>query len=325
MTGNINYTASDLAFLVPTKDRPEKIKNLLNSLVIQSTKCNRIIIIDGGESIENVVMSYKDRLPVEYYECKPPGQIRQRNMGIALLDNRTRLVGSLDDDIVLMPDAVEKMIEYWNTLPQETAAVSFNIINCKPEKHTWLKGLMGLTGRQAGKVLRSGINTPILSINENISSQWVCGGATIWRQEILKTYTNSPQDAMWASSEDLNFSYPIGKLYPLFICADAKVNHEHVYDLRIKRKHRYYGRTETLWRFFFVESNQELSRTVFLWSQATTIVARFIKGIISFQPRHFEFGLGQIEGVISGLKAIVKKQDLKELLNETKATSKSIK
>ncbi|MBT9485466.1 glycosyltransferase [Sediminibacterium sp.] len=312
-----NYIGSDIALLVPTKDRPGKIKNLLDSLAAQTTQCSRIIIINGGECIEHVVMCYKDQLPVEYYECKPPGQIRQRNLGISLLDSRTPLVGSLDDDIILMPDAIEKMIAYWNKIPAETAAVSFNIINCKPEKHTWLKGMMGLTGPQPGKVLSSGINTPILSLNESIPSEWVCGGATIWRQEILKKFTNSPQDAMWASSEDLNFSYPIGKYYPLFVCADAKVKHEHVYDLRIKRKYRYYGRTETLWRFYFVESNKELSRCAFLWSQVTTIIARFVKGVISYESRHFQFAYGQIEGVIAGMIAIAYKKSLKELLNDT--------
>lgn len=314
---NIKYIGADLAFLVPTKDRPHKIINLFDSLVEQTVQCGRIIVVDGGASIEEVVLSYKNRLPVEYYECKPPGQIRQRNMAISKLDSTTVLVGSLDDDIVLMPDAIEKMIDFWNTIPENTAAVSFNIINCQPESHTWLKGMMGLTGPIPGRVLKSGINTPILSIMQDISSQWVCGGATVWLQEILKEYTNTPQDAQWASSEDLNFSYPIGKIHPLFVCASAKVNHEHVYDLKIKRKHSYYGRTETIWRFYFVESNKELSRTVFLWSQLTSILARLVKGIISFKSRHFQFALGQLQGVTRGLIAVMRGRGLKELLDES--------
>lgn len=317
-----NYIGSDIAFIVPTKDRPRKIKNLLDSLAAQTTQCSRIIIINGGECIKDLVLGYKERLPVEYYECQPPGQIRQRNMGISLLDIKTPLVGSLDDDIVLMPDAIEKMISYWNIIPTETAAVSFNIINCKPEKHTLLKGMMGLTGPQPGKVLSSGINTPILSISENIPSEWVCGGATVWRQTILKQFTNSPNDAMWASSEDLNYSYPIGKFYPLFVCAGARVNHEHDYDLRIKRKHLYYGRTETLWRLYFVESNKELSRVFFLWSQATTILARCLKGIISLNSRHFLFALGQLQGLYIGLKVIARKKDIKVFLNESSLGNK---
>lgn len=313
-----NYLGSDVAFIIPTKDRPEKIKCLLDSFVVQTIKCNRIIIVNGGECIKHVLVSYSNRLPLEYYECNPPGQIKQRNMGISLLDSSTPLVGTLDDDIVLMPNAVEEMLGYWNKIPLDTAAVSFNIVNCIPEKHTWLKGIIGLSGPTPGKVLRSGVNTPILSVHESISSQWVCGGATVWRLEILTKFANYPQETMWASSEDLNFSYPIGKCYPLFVCAEAKVNHEHVFDLRIKKKYRYYGRTETLWRFNFVESNLELSRGAFICSQLSTVIARFVKGCISFERRHFQFAIGQMEGLIAGMIAIVYQKNLKELLNDTK-------
>ena len=312
-----NYTGADLAILIPTKDRPVKIKNLLDSLILQTEQCRKIIVVDGGVSIEDLVLSYQDKLPVVYYECNPPGQIRQRNFGISKLDCTTILVGTLDDDIVLMPDAIEKMITFWNTVPDNTAGVSFNIVNCTPQNHTRLKGMMGLTGPLPGKVLRSGVNTPILSITRNIESQWICGGATVWRQEILIQHANSPQDAQWASSEDLIFSYPLGKIYPLFVCASAKVNHEHVYDLKIKKKHKYYGRTETLWRFYFVESNEELSRIFFLWSQLTTIIARCIKGTISLNIRHFQFAFGQLQGVIIGLKVVIREKNLKDLLNES--------
>ena len=44
------YSAQDVAFIIPTKDRPEKIKNLLDSLARQTVVCSRVIIVDGGES-----------------------------------------------------------------------------------------------------------------------------------------------------------------------------------------------------------------------------------------------------------------------------------
>lgn len=45
------YSGRHLAFLVPTKDRPAKIANLLDSLVAQPEPCGRIVIVDGGQSI----------------------------------------------------------------------------------------------------------------------------------------------------------------------------------------------------------------------------------------------------------------------------------
>ena len=97
------YTSKDISFIIPTKDRPEKMKNLLESISLQTGSFGRIIVIDGGKSVRDIVLSFAGCLPVEYHECSPPGQIRQRNMGISLLDDRTPLVGFLDDDIVWNP------------------------------------------------------------------------------------------------------------------------------------------------------------------------------------------------------------------------------
>lgn len=316
------YDSRDIAILVPTKDRPHKLQALLESLAQQTAPCGRIIIIDGGESVRDTVMCFADRLPVEHHLCHPPGQIRQRNMGIALLDDRTPLVGTLDDDIVLLPTALENLIRFWNTLDPATAGVSLNIVNLPAEKHSWVTGILGLTGPEQGRVLRSGRNTPILSVPADLRTQWLCGGATVWKQDILRTFSNRERYAQWAMAEDLLFSYPIGKLYPLYVCAGAHVRHEHVFDHKIPMKHRYYGRTETLWRFAFVESHEELSRPFFLWMQMATLLGRLLKGVVSLETRHFQFALGQAEGTASGLAALLRGSDVGSLLHEAPAESK---
>lgn len=305
-----------MAFIIPTKDRPGKIKAVLESIAQQTIPCGRIIIVDGGQSVEDIVMSFSDRLPVEYYTCSPPGQIRQRNRGISLLNDQTLLVGFLDDDIVLEPRALEKMIVFWNGCEPDTAGVSFNIVNSPPFRHSWARALMGMSTPQQGRVLLSGYNVATTPVGAHLRAQWLCGGATVWRKEILKRFTNREIYSRWAICEDVIFSYPIGKEYPLYVCADAKVRHEHVYDHTAKMKYRYYGRTVTLWRLFFVESHVEFSRMFFLWMLLGQISARFMLGIFSFRMRHIEYAIGQIEGAIKGLSALHRGLNLLSLLNE---------
>jgi glycosyltransferase involved in cell wall biosynthesis len=297
-------------------NRPEKMRSLLDSIAGQTVACGRIIVVDGGASVRDVVMDFADRLPVEYYICQPPGQIRQRNMGIGLLDDRTPLVGCLDDDIVLLPTALEKMLECWNRCPSDTAGISFNIINMAPDRHSWLKGVMCLSSPVQGQVLPSGRNTPILAVTQDTQTKWLCGGATVWRREILTEYRNREAKARWAIAEDLIFSYPIGKKYPLYVCAAAAVRHEHVQDHTRKMKHKYYGRTETLWRLYFVATNAELSRRHYFWMQLTTLTARILMGILLFRPKHLQFAAGQMEGLCVGIKVLVTGQDLSVLVNE---------
>jgi glycosyltransferase involved in cell wall biosynthesis len=310
------YTSSSIAFIIPTKDRPEKIKDLFDSFKEQTLSCSRIIVVDGGESIKKIVEGYSDDLPIEYYECQPPGQIRQRNMAISLLDEKTSLVGILDDDVVLEKDSVEQMIDFWNEIEPNSAGVSFNITNVPPYQHSVLGGFMIMSAPKQGVVLSSGINTSIESVPATIRSEWLCGGATVWRQEIAKQYMLKDINARWAACEDVLFSYPIGKKYPLYVCADAKVRHEHVLDHKASMKYRFYGKTQTLWRLYFVESNNNLSRLSYFWNLFTMIIARFSVGLLTLDKKHIQFGIGQIEGGFLGFMTMVKSQDVERCLNE---------
>src|SRR5260221_10436544 len=202
-----SYEPTDLAIVVPTKDRPMKVRALLESLDRQSERCGRILVVDGGVSVRDVVHEFAGRLPVEHHICLPAGQIRQRNMGIALLNDRTPLVASLDDDIELEPDAVGQMIAFWNAVEPETAAASFNVINTPPEPDTWVRRLFGLAGPRPGHVLRSGLSTSNCQATTNYRSDWVCGGAAVWRLDVLRRYPHRELPSRWAISWDLIYSY----------------------------------------------------------------------------------------------------------------------
>ncbi|MBU0545447.1 MAG: glycosyltransferase family 2 protein [Proteobacteria bacterium] len=310
------YSGKDLAIIVPTKDRPGKISNLLNSLKNQSLCCGRIIIVDSGQDIKNIVAGFSEALPVEYYRSPVQGQIFQRNMGISMLDDSTRLVCSLDDDIVVEPEAIKSMIQFWNDCETETAGVSFNIINSPPFKHTWLKAFIGMSSPQQGRVLSSGYNVAISPVNKNIRTEWLCGGATVWKKEILNRFVNREVSSKWAICEDVIFSYPIGKKYPLYVCSDSKVGHEHVWDHTAKMKYWYYGKTATLWRLYFVESHPELSRLFFFWMISWQILIRCLKGLFSLRPQEIQYAFGQIEGSLIGMKAIYQGKNLLTILNE---------
>lgn len=310
------YSELDIAVIIPTKDRPQKIKNLLASLADQTVQCGRIIIVDSGQDIRNVVDSFSGTLPVEYHRSSVQGQIYQRNIGISLLGDSTELVCSLDDDIVLEPNAFEAMIDFWNSCEPETAGVSFAITNIPQNKHTWLKGLMGMSSLKPGRVLPSGYNVSGSRAESNIRVQWLSGGAAVWKRSILREFVNQEILSKWSICEDVIFSYPIGKQYPLYVCVDAKVRHEHVYDHKAKSKYRYYGRTIVLWRLYFVESHAELSRAAFFWMVLCQIISRFSIGLCFLRSQELQYAIGEIEGTLIGLNAILHKSNLLSLLNE---------
>ena len=310
------YSGQNVAIIIPTKDRPNKLKNLLNSLAIQNEVCGRVVVVNGGKSVEDVVMHFSDRLPVEYYECNPPGQIRQRNMGISRLDDRTALVGFLDDDIVLEPGAMAAILNHWNRAEPNTAGISFNIVNNKPLGLSFWGPLIGMGKSKQGRVLRSGYNVAISPVEYDLKTQWLCGGATIWRKEIVESYTHREISSKWAISEDVIFSYPIGKKHPLYVSADAKVRHEHVLDHQVKKKHRYYGRTLSLWRMYFVTSHKELSLVSFFLMLGGEVFARMAVGLFTLNFDHVQYALGQVQGASIGIHTLIQGGALIERINE---------
>ena len=62
-----------------------------------------------------------------------------------------------------------------------------------------------------GTVFSSGYNSPISNLNESIKSQWLLGGATLWRRDILEKTQVEKKSMNWAIGEDLIFSYPLSK------------------------------------------------------------------------------------------------------------------
>lgn len=295
----MQYRFTDIGIIIPTKDRPEKIGILLNSIKDQSVDLGRILVIDGGESIKTIIDGFKNDLPVEYYECKPPGQIRQKIMGISLIDERTPLVGFFDDDIVLTENALNEMLNFWNTNNDEnTAGVSFNIINAPGHRHNVIKGLIGLSSPEQGRVLKSGMNVSIVAVAHDIKTQWLSGGATIWKKDILKEYPQEDMRGRWAVCEDLMYSYPIGEKHSLYVCSKAKVRHEHVYDHLTKVNHIYYGRTEALRRYYFVSTNKELSQLWFFWHVVSFGITRILYGLMCLDERNLKLGIGSLSALI---------------------------
>jgi glycosyltransferase involved in cell wall biosynthesis len=311
------YAGKDVAFIVPTKDRPQKLKNLLTSLVKQTIPCGRVIIVDGGETVKNVVMEFANTLPVEYYECNPPGQIRQRNMGKNLLDEKTLLVGFLDDDIVLEPDALEIMIDFWNHADINTAGVGFNGIHFSVSSYSSVFSRLLTRHRVPGKVLSCGINTSIENVSSNIRTQWLGGGFTVWKYEILKEFPQDDLKTRWAAGEDLRFSYPIGKKYPLYVCAKAIIHHAHTYDQAPKGVvYVYQGRKQSLAVFYFVGLHRELSRLKCLLMLLRSALANFVFGCATLNSHLILFSLGRAQGIFICLKSLFGYADLRKELED---------
>lgn len=106
-------TPPKYSVIVPVYNRPEEVRELLQSLTSQSFKQFEIIIVEDGSSVtcENVVDEFRDRLTIEYVIKQNSGPGPSRNIGFARAAGFYFVV--FDSDCIIPPgyfEAVEKAL-----------------------------------------------------------------------------------------------------------------------------------------------------------------------------------------------------------------------
>lgn len=217
-----------LCLIIPTKDRPFELEHLLNSIEVQSILPGQIIIVDGGNPGIKYLSDKFSELSVDYLQVLPPGLTRQRNAGLKIVKENIDLVGFLDDDVVLEKDCLSNMLNFWERAPDQLGGAGFNIVNITPSPKTWWAELLmskSLRDKKSGSLLRNGRNVPYCPAKVTLETDWLCGGATVWKKEIFDKFEFDEWFASYGVVEDLDFSYRVRKYYKLAVVANARVQH----------------------------------------------------------------------------------------------------
>src|SRR5688572_16192013 len=158
-----------LAIVVPTRNRREELRRMLQSMADQTVRPDQLIVVDGSdEPIRDVVDSFPQFRAV-YLRVMPPSLSRQRNAGMAALDPGIALAGYLDDDLVLLPGALEAMMRFWKTAGPEVGGARFNIVSDPLPRAIALRALFGTEARRRGAVLAGGFVSMVGPITKDHS------------------------------------------------------------------------------------------------------------------------------------------------------------
>lgn len=260
---------SQIAVLIPTRNRPKKIAKLLDSLRSSTIKPNQIIIVASGEDIKNHLKPFEDSFEITYQHTQIVGQIAQKKIGISLINEENNWCLFLDDDLTVDCRAIEFALEAVNSrfadgvvgvglsLPTTSRAQNASPITLR------MGSLFGIHANTPGKVLRNGHATSYLHLEEIITTEWL-NGASMWRKSVLNTYGLGIPSTRYAACEDLIFSYPLRKKGELIYTPKAKLHFQDVelsdFDSLIVFESASY------WRYYFVCQNS-LSRISFFYGQ----------------------------------------------------------
>jgi glycosyltransferase involved in cell wall biosynthesis len=288
-----------LAFVVPTYNRPDDLRRMLTSLSGQSVQCTQCIIVDASDEPVRYILEEFPALPLDYVYVSPPSLSEQRNAGMQKLQPGITLAGYLDDDIVLLDGTLEAMLSFWETAPGEVGGARFNIEDDFVAPAKWWQLLFLMNGNEMGAVLKSGVGTGIGTVANDIYVQWLSGGATIWRREVISEFDYDEWYEGHGFLEDLDYSYRVSKKYKLVVIANARVLHL----TRPLRKDRNYllGQWQVINRIYFVKKHPELSLPLCYWAIFGNLSLSLVMGILKPRSGRLNRAWGNFVGLTKTL------------------------
>lgn len=261
--------AVKIGILIPTRNRPDQISRLLESLSNSIYPTEQIVIVSSGTPIDEVLKRFKNQLNITHHHLSLPGQIRQKMYGLQLFNEEVDWVLFLDDDLVLAPKALFEAATFVEESKEKIPiGIGFNLPSSKKDTSGLFKSnlakMFGLKQGTLGKVLRNGHANSYLDSEESIKTDWL-NGASMWRRDAIQFYKSEFLDAKYSAYEDVIFSYEAGKHGHLFFLPSCELDFQEEQVIDVTAREVFLS--ATYWRYFFVRTNQELSLIRFFWSQ----------------------------------------------------------
>jgi GT2 family glycosyltransferase len=280
---------------------------MLASLAAQTRLPEQVLIVGEGEGLAELAREFS-QLAAEFISLPGSSICDARNRGTQLARPECTLIAFMDDDIVLEPQAIRALLDFWEHASDDLGGTGCNLVNYPSLQAGRLKALR-LTSRlelydsSKGAVLRSGVHTMMPGINENTYVRWLPTYAVVYSRQVLDEFWFDEWFVSYSYLEDLDLSYRIGKKYKLAVVADARFYH---YPSAVGRPSAYlFGKKEVLNRLYFVSKHQELSRPL-------CCLALSIRGVISMFlgiTRLHGYSLKRLAGNITGFLSAISHRD----------------
>ncbi len=112
MPTTINPPLPIVSIIIRTQNRCTLLSEALQSLVAQTYSQIAVIIVnDGGENCEEVLKKFQSQLKIQLISLpKPQGRSHAANLGLQAV--KGKYINFLDDDDILYPDHIEKLVTF---------------------------------------------------------------------------------------------------------------------------------------------------------------------------------------------------------------------
>jgi len=264
-----------LSIIIPTKDRPYKIKRLLDQLYDNKFFFNEIILIDSS-NINNkkklTIIIKKIDSNIKLINSRPSISL-QRNKGLKNMKKNNSFFMFVDDDIIFKKNSFIEMEKFIKKNEQIYTGYGFNLIskaNCgflEKIKRNKLIEKIGIYNTKIGKIVPSGWQTKINNVKKNQEVEWLSTQAVIYTNNKKKINFDNFFKG-YSYLEDLDYSYRMSNFGKLIIVKKATYNHNN----NIERKSFSFGEKEFINRYHFIKKNKIYTRYFFLGAVVKTFL-----------------------------------------------------
>jgi len=284
-------TAHKVGVLIPTRNRPQKVRKLLASLVKSSIQPTQVVVVSSGDEISEVLNEFSSLLNVKYEHSASCGQANQKKIGVNLLEQDLDWVVFLDDDLVVQPNCIENalrdVLDFEILSDNRVTGVGLALPPTSRALNShgvlrWIGRAFLISNAKPGVVSKNGHAASYLESRETLPTQWL-NGASMWRRNSINFYGKDLVSTKYAACEDLIFSYSQFQGSNLIYSPNALITFQE--DEVTNFESSLVFETAALWRLYFVMTNRGFSRTLFLYSQ----IGRTLFGVVRTDEYRLRF------------------------------------
>lgn len=220
------------SLIIPTLNRPNQLKETLDSIMKQSLLPQAVYVIDQSDTTDTKELCAAYDL-IRYVHSDIKSLTHARNIGIKLSEETNiDIICFSDDDIVLYDDYFLNMMRCYRRHPDAAGVTGSVLSNSRP--YSGLKNIVYMLSgfdyyTSAMKFTPNFCATAFKKIpTDDTRVEWMPGVATSFRNRLKLGQKNEYFDEkliMYAHAEDRDFSYRLSKRGDLFYAPDVKLWH----------------------------------------------------------------------------------------------------
>ncbi len=281
-----------VSILLPTMNRRDDLLEFVGTLIQQTVPAHELVIVDAGAvpDLDKDLQAALDGSGVALrYTRSEPGTSLQRNIGLG------QVVGDfvflLDDDMMLEPDFIEKMLEAFDLPFDPPVGGVLGTYSSPPRPRGWRQRYFeafGITHAVEGdhsSMSTSGGVRWLLNPSRPVAVPVAATGRVAYRKEALVGETFDEFLPGYTMAEDVEFSYRIAKKWTLVHTPYARLFHKRAQGGRVNYGDRV-GRIIYSRFYFFKKHMDKTPKEVAAFAWTNLGISAFYTGMGLFKaPR----------------------------------------